>query len=83
MKLLLILIFILPACGVRGIETVPLPGGSVATYVRAQTRIFGLGVYDRYLYDSQTGKDTFVRSDCTEPLKLENALKGLPVPVMP
>lgn len=79
---LLVLLIFLSGCGIRQVDTLPLPGGETAIYVKAQTRIGGMAVLDRWVFDPKTGKTVLVRSDSSEPVKgVIDALKGIPIPV--
>lgn len=69
-------------CGIRQVDSLPMPGGETAIYVKAQTRLFGMSVLDRWLHDPKTGRTTLVRSDSSEPVKgVMDALKGIPIPI--
>jgi hypothetical protein len=82
MKRLLILALTFSAlnCGIRGAETLPLPGGSTAIFVRHQTSPIGMKTVYCFQHDPRTGKDVLVRTDSSMPEKgIMDALKGLPV----
>jgi hypothetical protein len=77
------LIWLLSGCGIRGVDTLPLPGGSTAVFVRHQTSPVGMKTVYCFQYDPHTGKDVLVRTDSSMPEKgIMDALKGLPVPVL-
>ena len=71
-------------CGIRQVDLLPLPGGETAIYVKAQTRMFGMAVLDRWVYDPATGRTVLVRSDSSEPDRgVMDVLKELPFPLIP
>ncbi len=86
---LLIAALIISGCGIREVETLPLPGGETAIYVRARSKSLlggpAIEIYDRWLYDPGTGKTKLVRSDSSSvEQKLGEALKMFPVvPLIP
>ena len=80
----MVALLIISGCGVRQVDVLPLPGGETAIYVKAQTRPFGMAVIDRWVYDPVAGRTILVRSNSSGPDSgLMDALRGMPLPVIP
>lgn len=80
-RLFVAALILLPSCGIRWVDTLPLPDGGVAIYVGAQSRLMGMSVVDRWQYDPKTGRTVLVQSDVSEPQPLDKTIKKIPLPL--
>jgi hypothetical protein len=83
--LILSLVVLVSSCGIRRVETHQLPGRSTITMTEYSTLpIIGMKIVQTWQYDPNTGKDVLVSSFSSQPKKMEDIFKGLPViPIIP